>query len=119
MNMSSRGRKASPTQRERVAALLQARGPVGLTPVDFLAPNVVDLGQPITRLAPRILELREQGWNIATVETSPVARYVLTAAPEAAAPGPAPTFDPPGRDPGHLFEHPTRTKNPTLADLVA
>src|SRR5690349_8807518 len=46
-------------QKQRVLAALRSRGARGITQVDFLAPNVIDGGKPITRVAPRILELRK------------------------------------------------------------
>lgn len=49
------------TQKERVLAALR-RGAV--CQVDFLAPNVIDGHPPITRLAARISDLREDGWDI-------------------------------------------------------
>jgi len=52
------------TQRQRVLAALEARGPVGITQVDFLLPSVVDGRQPITRVGARIEELRRAGLDI-------------------------------------------------------
>ena len=49
------------TQRERV--LKAARSFRGITQVDFLLPNVVDGGEPITRLAARINELDSEGYG--------------------------------------------------------
>lgn len=52
------------TQKGRVLELLKKRGQNGITQVDFLAPWVADGGKPITRLAARVLELRDAGFNI-------------------------------------------------------
>lgn len=66
------------SQRSRVLALLEARGPRGVTPIDFAAPNIADDGKPIMRVAARIGELREDGLEIVTLAgPSGVARYVL------------------------------------------
>lgn len=65
------------TDRERVLALLERRGPAGVTPVDFAAPHVADGAKPIMRVAARVLELRELGHRIVTKRAGPVARYVL------------------------------------------
>ena len=54
------------SQKARVLAALRSRGARGITQVDFLAPNVIDGGRPITRVAPRIHELRtKDGHEIA------------------------------------------------------
>lgn len=50
-------------QRDRVLRALQ-RYPGGLTQVDFLLPNVIDGGRPITRLAARVKDLRDDGHRI-------------------------------------------------------
>lgn len=47
-------------QRDRVLRALK-RHPDGVTQVDFLAPNVIDGGAPITRVAARIRDLRQDG----------------------------------------------------------
>lgn len=51
------------TQCYRVLKALRAH-PDGLTQVDFLAPDVIDGGYPITRLAARIQDLRDRGAEI-------------------------------------------------------
>lgn len=51
------------TQTERVLNALQ-RYPRGITQVDFLLPDVIDGGPPITRIGARILELRDAGHKI-------------------------------------------------------
>ncbi len=69
------------TQVNRVLAALQ-HGPVLST--DFLRP--ADGGDPIIRVAARILELREQGYEIvADRMDNRVARYTLVSAPESTA----------------------------------
>ena len=71
------------TQRERVLKALEDAGSVGITPVDFTGPDVVDGGSPILRVAPRIDELRKQGYRISTYrQPNGVARYVLIPASE-------------------------------------
>lgn len=56
--MSGPGRR---TQRLRVLTALRTAGRVGITQGDFLLPDVSDGGDPITRIAARIDELRDQG----------------------------------------------------------
>lgn len=65
------------TQRERVLKMLHQRGALGVTPVDFAGPDVIDGGAPIMRLAPRVQELRDQGYVIRTFKKGQVAKYVL------------------------------------------
>ena len=55
------------TQKERVLARLRAGHDV--SPTDFQLPNVVDGGKPILRVAARILELRQDGYQIDVVAT--------------------------------------------------
>jgi hypothetical protein len=50
------------SQRDRVLLALKRYPRVSVT--DFLAPAVVDGGKPITRLAARINELRDEGYAI-------------------------------------------------------
>ena len=59
--------RREPTQAERILAALRAVGQRGITSVDFLAPDVIDDGKPITRVAARIHELREDGHQILSV----------------------------------------------------
>jgi hypothetical protein len=77
-------RLPQPTQAQRVLAQLQRAGSRGLTALDFLAPDVVDGGPPITRLASRIADLKRDGHGVvATVEPvgrARVAVYRLAAA---------------------------------------
>ena len=98
------------TQRDRVLVALKRAGRRGLTQIDFHAPHVVDGGTPITRLAPRIREMREQGHQIISRRDNGLARYVLVPPPrrrtmpvdvdvdarqlELPAPPPASPFDP-------------------------
>lgn len=65
------------TQRDRVERMLHQRGSLGVTPLDFQGPEVIDGGSPIQRLAPRIDELRKRGHIIRTFKKGKVARYVL------------------------------------------
>jgi hypothetical protein len=55
------------SQRARVLAALRSRGADGVCSVDFLLPDVLDGGSPITRLAARMLELREDGHEIQVI----------------------------------------------------
>jgi hypothetical protein len=55
------------SQRARVLAALRSRGAHGVCSVDFLLPDIVDGGKPITRLAARMLELREDGHEIQVI----------------------------------------------------
>jgi hypothetical protein len=52
------------TQKLRVLAALRSRGARGITSVDFLLPNIIDGGKPITRVAARVLELRQENHRI-------------------------------------------------------
>jgi hypothetical protein len=72
------------TQRDRVLAALRHAGPAGLTQVDFLGPQVCDHGKPITRVAARVNELRDQGFTISSGGTRHgCAVYVLKEQPSA------------------------------------
>lgn len=51
------------TQSHRVLLALRSH-PNGITQVDFLAPDVIDGGFPITRLAARIQDLRDNGAEV-------------------------------------------------------
>jgi hypothetical protein len=51
-------------QQERVRRYMQRAGEHGTTQTEWLPPDVVDGGPPITRLAARVLELRESGHRI-------------------------------------------------------
>jgi hypothetical protein len=69
------------TQTDRVIAALRAH-PDGICSVDFLLPNVIDGGKPITRLAARILDARELGHIIVKDgERHGTAVYKLVGAP--------------------------------------
>lgn len=65
------------TQTARILRALE-RGPV--TPVDFGAPDVIDGGKPIMRVAARIQDLRDRGYQI-TTSTAPngIAIYEMEA----------------------------------------
>lgn len=109
------------TQRERLLTLLRDRGPAGVSPADFLLPDVADGGAPITRLAARALELRAAGFDVASVtDGGAFTRYVLaseggagrtveqpdasTAGPGAVTPAPAAGVSLAGE--GRLFDPP-------------
>jgi len=49
------------TQTQRVLKALEDAGPAGITQKDFLLPDIIDGGAPITRVGARIKELREDG----------------------------------------------------------
>ncbi len=51
----------SASQRNRVLAAARKAGPWGICGVDFLLPDVIDGGAPITRLPARIGELEKLG----------------------------------------------------------
>lgn len=88
------------TQRDRVLRLLTARGNTGVCAVDFLGPEVADGGAPITRLAARVHELREDGVPIRKNGQRNSCDVYVLARPQArpAPPGPTPEavglFDP-------------------------
>ena len=66
------------TQRERILAALRKAGPSGLTQVDFLRFPTPDGGSPITRVAARVQELRDEGYEILSSGTRDrCALYVL------------------------------------------
>jgi hypothetical protein len=65
------------TQNDRALRMMYQRGGLGITPIDFAAPNVIDGGAPIMRLARCVNDLRNQGHNIKTFKDGKVARYVL------------------------------------------
>jgi hypothetical protein len=67
------------TQKQRILAQLQAAGGRGVSPVDFLAPDVCDGGSPILRVAARILDLKNEGHSIDCQTEAGVAVYVLRA----------------------------------------
>lgn len=56
------------TQTERVLEALRTVGDKGLTQVDFLRYPTIDGGPPITRVAARVEELRDQGYCIVSGE---------------------------------------------------
>ena len=65
------------TQKQRILTMLNQRGSLGVTPVDFAGPDVIDGGAPIMRVAGRINDLRNEGYEIRTFKKGQVARYVL------------------------------------------
>lgn len=66
------------TQRERILAALRAAGRRGITQVDFLRFPTVDGGPPVTRVAARVQELRDEGLDIVSSGTRDrCAVYVL------------------------------------------
>lgn len=81
------------SQRKRVLAALRVRGARGVCAVDFLAPDVIDGQAPITRLAARMLELREDGHEIKVIgEQHGCAVYrLMRDAQDDPAPAPAPS----------------------------
>ena len=56
------------TQTERVLEALARAGARGITQVDFLRYPTADGGPPITRVAARVEELRDQGYCIVSGE---------------------------------------------------
>lgn len=69
------------TARERIARHLVKHGEVRECEFDGSGGPVIDSGRPIRRVAPRIKELRDEGWEIRTVMDQGMARYVLVDAP--------------------------------------
>jgi hypothetical protein len=75
----------APTQNDRLLLALERDRRRGITQVDFLLPDVIDGGAPITRVAARVKDLRDLGHRIETRgERDSCAVYVL--AEPAAAP---------------------------------
>jgi hypothetical protein len=72
------------TQKQRVMAALEKAGAAGISPEDFLLPNVIDGGKPILRLPARINDLRNDGLSIDTEHTRTTAIYTLRGSVEAA-----------------------------------
>jgi len=86
------------TQKDRVLAALIARQDRGITPVDFAAPDVIDNGKPIMRVAARIHDLRQDGIPILEArEPNGTARYTLNDFPPASF---RPGGEPPAQAPG-------------------
>ena len=54
------------SQATRVLAALQRAGSYGITSIDFDAPNVCDGGKPIRRVAARVKDLRDAGFDVQT-----------------------------------------------------
>lgn len=94
------------TQKDRVLRSLQQAGPQGMTQVDWLRFPTPDGGAPITRVAARVQELRDEGHPISSSGTrdrcavyvlktwvAPVERQPM-GADEPAAPAGATLFDP-------------------------
>ena len=71
------------SQKARVLRALQTH-PRGITQVDFLLPDVIDGGKPITRVAARVEELADDGYRITDGGTRDECKvYVLSGAQEA------------------------------------
>jgi hypothetical protein len=49
---------------DRLLAAFRMVGSRGLTRVDFLAPNVIDNGKPVTNFPGRVYDLRKRGYAI-------------------------------------------------------
>lgn len=66
------------TQTSRLLAALTRAGDRGVTSVDFIRTPTIDGGPPILRLAARVKELRDEGFNVVTDgERDSVAVYKL------------------------------------------
>jgi len=75
------------SQSARVLRMLR-RHPDGVCQAEFLLPNVLDGGHPITRLAARVRDLKDEGYEIVVAgERYSCAVYKIV---EAASPPPAP-----------------------------
>jgi hypothetical protein len=106
----------SKTQRERVLRALRDH-PDGITAVDFAAPDVVDGGHPIMRVAARVKELRDLGAEIfADGRRNGVAIYRL----HEVEPLPPPSVVSPARDTeaDALFELPPVKRSPWYEDAA-
>jgi hypothetical protein len=101
---------ASMTQTERVVRALRLAGERGITQIDFLLPNVIDGGKPITRVAARVKDAREQGEAI-LVDGERDSCVIYKTAAQAPAPQP-PADDATG---GALFDMPAPRHNPANA----
>jgi hypothetical protein len=72
------------TQKERILAALRFEGSRGIAGCDFSPPHVYDGGKPIYRVAARIMDLREEGYDIVTDGTRHgTGLYKLRQAPHA------------------------------------
>lgn len=72
------------TQKERILKALKAAGATGISPEDFLLPDVIDAGKPILRVAARIDDLRKEGVKITTDSNGTTAIYKLASPVEGA-----------------------------------
>lgn len=100
-------RRAGRSQTARVLAVLRQRGPYGTDQTEWLSPHVVDDGWPITRLAARINDLRQQGHTILVNGTRHgCAIYLIAegAAPASAQPAEPRLFDPPAGPPRSPYD---------------
>jgi hypothetical protein len=94
-------------QRQRVLAALRRAGPGGITQVSFLGPFTADGGPPITRLAARVGELRDEGYEIVqTGLRDKCAVYVLKGAVAA----PVRVAEPAPEKPVGLFDPATASR---------
>jgi hypothetical protein len=80
------------TQVERVVAA--ARAQRGITQVDFLGPDTIDGGNPITRLAARVWDAEQQGYSFeSTGKRQKCTVYHLVGEPSVGGPvGRSPAF---------------------------
>jgi hypothetical protein len=88
------------SQRERVRRMLVDAGDAGVVTSQFL-------GVHIPRFGARVLELRQEGYEISTERVrAGEARYTLVREPERPTPRPAPQSDPPEQhaDDARLFD---------------
>lgn len=92
------------TQSKRVLRALR-RHPEGICQPEFLLPNVIDGGPPITRLAARIRDLRSQGHEIVTDgERYGCAVYRLPSPPRVELPPPVVVLPERVKGPPSLFD---------------
>lgn len=105
-----------PTQADRVLAALAGNPERGITQVDFLRLPTIDGLPPITRLAARVLELREQGHEIVSGETRDRCRvYRLVPAARSASEHPSASYHAGGQGRASVTQRAARSD----ADLAA
>ena len=111
------------TQCDRVLAALYRHPDRGISQVDFLRYPTIDGGPPITRLAARVNELRDQGHLIVDAGIREKCKvYCLARELVEAASDPVPGRDkrvvepvpPPAAPDGQLFAAPTRRLNSAI-----
>jgi hypothetical protein len=96
------------SQKQRVLRALRERRGVGITRVDFLAPDVIDGGKPIINIPARIKELTDDGYPVKVVGRREECVIYALRYEVVEAPPPAPDRDEPDQASGEvvgLFDH--------------